>query len=89
MQCQLPQFPLGSAHVLTPCRAAVQVRGSVAYAAQDPWIRNASLRDNILMGLPFHQQRYSDCLEACALLQDLDLLPARDATEIGWPCCVP
>ena len=68
---------------VSPYCAAVQVRGSVAYAAQDPWIRNASLRDNILMGLPFRQQRYRDCLEACALLPDLDLLPARDATEIG------
>ena len=35
---------------VSPYCAAVQVRGSVAYAAQDPWIRNASLRDNILMG---------------------------------------
>ena len=35
------------------------------------------------MGLPFEQERYSEVLQACALLPDLDLLPAGDQTEIG------
>lgn len=57
--------------------------GSIAYCAQDPWIQNVSLRDNILMGRPYDEERYAAVLEACALLPDLATLPAGDATEIG------
>lgn len=32
--------------------------GTVAYTAQDPWICNATLRDNILMGRDFDEPRY-------------------------------
>ena len=60
-----------------------QVHGNTSYTAQDPWIQNCSLQDNILMGLPFDQERYSQVLQACALLPDLELLPASDQTEIG------
>jgi len=57
--------------------------GSVAYTAQDPWIQNATLRDNILMGRELDDERYAAVLEACALTQDLELLPAGDMSEIG------
>ena len=60
-----------------------QVHGSTSYTAQDPWIQNCSLQDNILMGLPFDEERYTQVLQACALLPDLELLPAGDQTEIG------
>lgn len=36
---------------------AVTVRGRVAYTAQDPWIQNATLRDNVLLGAPMERQR--------------------------------
>ncbi len=38
--------------------AEVAVGGSVAYTAQDPWIQNSSLRNNVLMGQPFEEERY-------------------------------
>ncbi len=60
-----------------------QVQGSTSYTAQDPWIQNCSLQDNILMGLPLDSALYDSVLQACALLPDLDLLPAGDQTEIG------
>eukprot|EP00884_Botryococcus_braunii_P012469 jgi/Botrbrau1/21222/Bobra.39_2s0023.1 len=63
--------------------ADIRLSGSLAYCAQDPWIQNASLRDNILMGRPFEEGRYAAVLEACALLPDLATLQAGDATEIG------
>ena len=60
-----------------------QVHGSISYTAQDPWIQNCSLQDNILMGLPLEPALYDSVLQACALLPDLALLPAGDQTEIG------
>ncbi|KAK9813623.1 hypothetical protein WJX73_000516 [Symbiochloris irregularis] len=59
------------------------IAGSIAYTAQEPWIQNASVRDNILMGAAFDQKRYDAILEACALTHDLAILPAGEQTEIG------
>ena len=44
---------------------------------------NGTIRDNILFGQPFDSERYATALRVCALMPDLDLLPARDDTEIG------
>lgn len=57
--------------------------GSVAVAPQAPFILNASLRDNVLFGLPMVADKYRAVLSACQLLPDLELLPAGDATELG------
>ena len=59
------------------------VRGRVAYVAQEAWIQNASLRDNVLFGLPYEEERYQRVIDAVALQPDLKQLPAGDLTEIG------
>uniref|UniRef100_A0A8D3E7H0 ABC-type glutathione-S-conjugate transporter n=1 Tax=Scophthalmus maximus TaxID=52904 RepID=A0A8D3E7H0_SCOMX len=64
-------------------RGFVSIKGSVGYAPQQAWVQNASLKDNILFGGERKESWYHRVLEACALLPDLDLLPARDGTEIG------
>uniref|UniRef100_A0A4W5LCT3 ABC-type glutathione-S-conjugate transporter n=1 Tax=Hucho hucho TaxID=62062 RepID=A0A4W5LCT3_9TELE len=61
----------------------ISIRGSVAYVPQQAWIQNATLRDNILFGKAYNEQKYRCCLEACALTQDLEVLPGGDLTEIG------
>lgn len=70
-------------YVIGHTLALEQVHGSTSYTAQDPWIQNCSLQDNILMGLPLDSALYDSVLRACALLPDLALLPAGDQTEIG------
>ena len=59
------------------------VRGRVAYVAQEAWIQNATLRDNVLFGRPMDEARYGAVLDAVALRLDLQQLPAGDLTEIG------
>lgn len=59
------------------------MQGSLAYAPQQAWVQNASLKDNVVFGGQKKAGWYHRVLEACALLPDLDLLPAGDATEIG------
>ena len=58
-------------------------QGKIAYVTQQAWIQNMSLRDNILFGRPYDERRYEKVIEACALKQDLDMLPGGDQTEIG------
>jgi ABC-type multidrug transport system fused ATPase/permease subunit len=61
----------------------VTLKGTVAYAAQTPWILNASVRENILFGLPLVEDKYSQVLKACQLEHDLKILSDGDETEIG------
>ena len=44
----------------------------VAYVPQSAFIYNASVRDNILFGLPFEQERYDQAIAAAAVRPDLD-----------------
>ncbi|XP_072883060.1 ATP-binding cassette sub-family C member 2 [Hemitrygon akajei] len=64
-------------------RGFINTKGTCAYVPQQAWIQNNTLQDNILFGLELNEARYRKILEACALLQDLELLPGGDQTEIG------
>ncbi|XP_050048216.1 multidrug resistance-associated protein 1 [Dermacentor andersoni] len=61
----------------------VNVQGSVAYVAQQAWIQNATVRDNILFQKTMERDRYKRTLDQCALQSDLNILPGGDLTEIG------
>lgn len=50
---------------------------------QQAWIQNATLRDNILFGVPHEEKKFQEVIEACALAPDLELLPGGEQTEIG------
>ncbi|KAF8884414.1 multidrug resistance-associated ABC transporter [Gymnopilus junonius] len=62
--------------------------GSVAYVPQSPWIKNATLRDNILFGQKDDDERrvsskFHEVVQACSLEHDLEILPQGENTEIG------
>ena len=59
------------------------ILGQPAYVPQNPQVLNASVRDNILFGLPMNEERYEEAIAACCLEQDLDQFVEGDATEIG------
>ncbi|KAF8879657.1 ATP-binding cassette transporter [Gymnopilus junonius] len=59
------------------------VEGVCAYVPQATWLRNASIKDNILFNLPYDEERYLKTLEVCALVSDLEILEDGDESEIG------
>ncbi|XP_043211787.1 multidrug resistance-associated protein 1-like isoform X1 [Amphibalanus amphitrite] len=61
----------------------VNTKGNVAYVAQEAWIQNATLKDNILFGRTLDEDLYNRCVDACALRSDFEMLPGGDKTEIG------
>jgi ABC-type multidrug transport system fused ATPase/permease subunit len=46
-----------------------------AFVDQTPWISNTSLRDNIIGISPYEEEWYKEVVKACALDQDVILLP--------------
>ncbi|NXA51711.1 MRP7 protein, partial [Nothocercus julius] len=52
-------------------------------ATQEPWIQFTSVRENILFGKEYDARLYEKVVEACALSEDLNILPAGDQTEVG------
>eukprot|EP00095_Tigriopus_kingsejongensis_P008535 snap_masked-scaffold81_size397536-processed-gene-2.2 protein:Tk08535 transcript:snap_masked-scaffold81_size397536-processed-gene-2.2-mRNA-1 annotation:"hypothetical protein OsJ_06301" len=61
----------------------VSVHGSIGFVAQEPWIQNETVQDNILFGSQFNSDIYQRTLFACALTEDLANLEQGDQTEIG------
>lgn len=59
------------------------IDSAIAFVAQIPWIENATIKDNILFGLPYDSGRYKKVVRCCALEKDLDLLPDGELTDIG------
>lgn len=61
----------------------IKTAGKVAYAAQEAWVFNGSVRENILFGKPYNAGWYDEVTEACALTKDFQLLPYGDRTLVG------
>ena len=59
------------------------IQGSVAYISQESFIINDTIRENVLFGKSFNEERYNHVLDICQLREDLQTLPAYDLTEIG------
>ncbi|BGO90746.1 hypothetical protein NBRC10512v2_002998 [Rhodotorula toruloides] len=64
-------------------RGDIKFGGTIAYAAQQAWMQSCSLKDNILFGQPYDEERYRRVIHDACLEADLEMLPYGDATEIG------
>ncbi|XP_015763601.1 PREDICTED: multidrug resistance-associated protein 7-like [Acropora digitifera] len=60
-----------------------QLERGFGLAAQEPWIQHGTVKENILFGKAFDVEKYMAVIRACALDEDLQMLPAGDETEIG------
>ncbi|RYP62981.1 hypothetical protein DL770_009486 [Monosporascus sp. CRB-9-2] len=75
--------PLNERHDSQAHRGNWIIPEAIAYVAQIPWIENATVKDNILFGLPYDEYRYKKTIEVCALTKDLEMFTDGDNTEIG------
>ena len=49
------------------------INGSISYVSQIPWIRNATIKDNILFYQPYDEERYNKVIDLSQLRQDLNI----------------
>lgn len=76
-----PPIPDRYDHLAT--KANWTIDSAIAYVAQTPWIENATIKANILFGLPHDSDRYQKVIFACALEKDFEVMPDGDMTDIG------
>ncbi|KAF7324829.1 ATP-binding cassette transporter [Mycena kentingensis (nom. inval.)] len=55
----------------------------VAFAAQESWVLNETIKKNILFNSPYDAARYNQVIHQCCLERDLELFDAGDETEVG------
>ncbi|KAK8768786.1 hypothetical protein V5799_014749 [Amblyomma americanum] len=63
-------------------KGSLDRKGKVAYVAQQAWIQNATVRQNILLKRQHHSCFYERVVQSCQLQTDLAELPAGDQTEL-------
>ncbi|KAK5646964.1 hypothetical protein RI129_005428 [Pyrocoelia pectoralis] len=68
---------------LSLTKGKLQIDGCISYAAQESWIFNGTVRQNILFGKPFNKVRYKRVIRVCSLSRDFDLFPDGDKTSVG------
>ncbi|KAG0082431.1 Multidrug resistance-associated protein 1 [Podila epicladia] len=61
----------------------LKLYGKSSYVPQEAWLINVNLRENIVFGKDFEEERYNTVIKVCALERDLTLLSHGDMTEIG------
>jgi ABC-type multidrug transport system ATPase subunit len=59
------------------------VFGRIAYVPQEAWLVNATVRENILFGLPYQEEAYRDAVGGAMLWTDINRLEGGDACYIG------
>lgn len=47
----------------------VDVKGSIFYVSQEPWIFTASIKQNIIFGKPYDEKRFNKIIDVCCLRQ--------------------
>ncbi|ETN58308.1 multidrug resistance protein 2 [Anopheles darlingi] len=61
----------------------LEVNGSISYAAQEPWLFEGSVKNNIVFTEDYQEKRYREVVKVCALERDFELLPYGDGTVVG------
>lgn len=77
-------FLYAAAGELVACQGSVtRTSKSIAFASQDPWIMNGSVKENILMGLPYDKAFYEEVVKSCGLDIDFKQFIDGDRTLVG------
>ncbi|XP_023241664.1 multidrug resistance-associated protein 4-like isoform X1 [Centruroides sculpturatus] len=61
----------------------VSVKGKISYASQEAWVFNATVRENILFGEEYQEDKYRKVLHITALEKDISLFSKGDLTIVG------
>ena len=66
---------------LTNVKGDVNITGKIFYVSQEAWIFSSTVRQNILFGKQYDEERFNKIIEVCAL-KDVSL-----STNLRFICC--
>ena len=61
----------------------VTCQGNLVYVPQIAWVFSGTIRENILFGQPYNEDKYNSVLNSCALMKDIQQFPDSDQTVVG------
>ena len=64
-------------------KGSISYHGKVAYVPQIPWVFSGTIRENVLFGLGFNEEKFQQVVHICELTKDLANFANGDLTEIG------
>ena len=59
--------------LVTKTNGILSVKGKMAHVSQEAFIMNETVRENILFGNEFEQERYDMTVKACEMSSDMEL----------------
>ncbi|CAJ0581901.1 unnamed protein product, partial [Mesorhabditis spiculigera] len=62
---------------------SINVSGELAYSSQQPWLRNETLKNNILFGKEHNSKLFRRVIEAVRLNIDFEQMDLKEYTEVG------
>lgn len=68
---------------LVPAKGSVTAEDSVGYCDQIPWLRNTTIKKNIVGQSPFDEKWFDTVLRSCTLDEDMHQLPDGYDTVVG------
>jgi ABC-type multidrug transport system fused ATPase/permease subunit len=76
-------LPGGRSREDVPVDPETGLAETCAYVAQQAWLVNGTIKENILFSAPLDEKRYRDVIVVCALERDLEILDNGDETLVG------
>ena len=64
-------------------RGKLEIKGSIAFVEQEPFIISGSIKDNILLGLNYDEGRFKQAIKCSQLSQDISTFKKGADTVIG------
>ena len=61
----------------------IYINGCIAYSGQNPWIQNATLKENILFGREYNNTKFREIMRICGLDIDVRAFKHGEDTLIG------
>jgi ATP-binding cassette, subfamily C (CFTR/MRP), member 1 len=61
----------------------IEIKGNISYCQQQSWIQNATVKENILFGKEFDQDKFYNIIKLCELENDLNFMNNGIDTVIG------
>lgn len=61
----------------------ITFQGCLVYVPQIAWVFSGSIRENVLFGDPYDEDKFNRTIDACALSEDIQQFPDREHTIVG------